>query len=306
MKISRTNRLAPPARGAAGSSFRRARLLALAVVVAALAAMFSAPGGRLAARLGLAASAADETVQTFASDCVTPRTVFYLGDTVCALVSNAQVDSAAVYRRLQWGAPDVTEGQRTDIYKESQYELFHIPSSGPLAQIGSWTVQTIDPSANGYATAKFVVRDPFRLVVDLSIFKYGPAWIVVGEDFIEYTISITNNGPETAREIQFSDGVPKGALFYKMGQTEGREASCVLPRDPSMSTTCTIAGMREGEKASFRFIYKVDPDLRVGTVLESTAQVFNSVEELDKRDNYSTAETTIVERESDNPPPIDN
>jgi uncharacterized repeat protein (TIGR01451 family) len=299
MKTFHINRLAPPTRGGDESRLRRGRYAALAVVVAALATL-------LAANLNGPARANDEIVQTFASDCVTPRTTFYLGDTVCAVVSGAVVDSEAVYRRLQWASPDITEGQRVDISRESQVDTFQIPTSGPLAQVGSWTVQTIDPSANGYATAKFVVRDRFRPVVNLAIVKDGPDRIVAGDRFLEYTVKITNLGPETAKEIKFLDSVPRGTMLYKMGQTSGRTATCEPAREPGASTTCYIEGMREGETASFIFIYQLDDFLRVGTVFSSAAEVYSAIDELDKRDNFASAETTLVAKEDDAPPPIDN
>jgi hypothetical protein len=86
-----------------------------------------------------------ETVATFASDCTTPQTVFRLGDTVCAKVSNvANGDLNNIW--LQWVAPDDTVAfgstGTTKVTSSGQTFTQVLPTSGASAPLGTWQART--------------------------------------------------------------------------------------------------------------------------------------------------------------------
>ncbi|HEV2707480.1 MAG TPA: DUF11 domain-containing protein [Pyrinomonadaceae bacterium] len=279
-----------------GGQKRLVRYTAAAFLAVASVALW--PG--LLERVGLggvsrAFDLSNEKVTVFAGDCRTPQTTFYLGDTVCVLVSDSALpDNGAVYRRLQWAAPDISEGQRTDIMTDQQYERFAIPTSGPLAQVGKWTVQTIDVSANGYAVANFTVRSPSFAYVDFVIRRDGPPSVVPG-DYLEYTITVSNNGPEYAKDVNFVDYMPTNTTFAALKQLSGIPFRCSTPERGTVGkTVCTGFEMRPEDSATFVVYYYVDPNTREGTVFSSSNEVWGANPELNKRDNFCESESTAM------------
>ena len=114
-----------------------------------------------------------ESINTFASDCATSKTTFNLGDPVCAETMNALIADpivgSGVQRRFEWVTPDgnLFQSIGPDITTTTQSTSITIPATGPLAQVGTWTVKTVDSSNNGHAVARFVVVDPANANVDL-------------------------------------------------------------------------------------------------------------------------------------------
>src|ERR1044072_390172 len=60
-------------------------------------------------RAPFSSAQASESIGTFASDCETPKTIFNLGDTVCAVATGSLLgsvtDGVPVQRRFQWVSP---------------------------------------------------------------------------------------------------------------------------------------------------------------------------------------------------------
>jgi uncharacterized repeat protein (TIGR01451 family) len=283
-----------PSAGSRAGKKRLVRYTAAVLFAVASAAMW--PGLLEHAGLGGVSRAfqlGNERVTVFAGDCRTPQTTFYLGDTVCVLVNDAPLpDNGAVYRRLQWAAPDISEGQRSDIMTDSQYERFEIPTSGPLAQVGKWTVQTIDVSANGYSVGHFTVRNRSFAYVDFSIRRDGPSSVVPG-DYLQYTITVSNKGPEYAKDVNFVDYMPENTTFAALKQVSGIPFRCSTPERGTVGkTVCTGFEMRPEDSATFHVYYYVDPNTREGTIFNSSNEVWGANPELNKRDNFCESEST--------------
>jgi hypothetical protein len=107
-------------------------------------------------------AAALETVATFASNCTTPKTVFQLGDTVCAKVDNvAGGDVNNIW--LQWVAPDGTVafgsvGTTKVTSSPTQTFTQALPTTGAKAQLGHWRARTANVSdSSPRVTANFRV-----------------------------------------------------------------------------------------------------------------------------------------------------
>ncbi|MDT5294141.1 MAG: hypothetical protein QOJ76_1021, partial [Acidobacteriota bacterium] len=145
-----------------------AALLTLFITIVAASLSTSTPAASAFQKGG-------EYVAVYAADCVTPQTVFNPGDIVCAQAGNYPVQpSQPFYRRFSWMAADGSVADRNTIKVDPQNDTFVIPTSGPLAQLGTWYVSTIDESADRNATAKFIVSNPRIPSTDLSISKAGP------------------------------------------------------------------------------------------------------------------------------------
>src|SRR5437773_4235316 len=107
-------------------------------------------------------AAALETVTTFESTCTTPKTVFQLGDTVCAKVENVAVgDLSQIW--LQWVAPDGTvafgSSVTTVVTADGQTFTQTLPTTGANAQQGRWKARTANVS-DSVARASAVFRVP--------------------------------------------------------------------------------------------------------------------------------------------------
>ena len=152
----------------------------------------------------------DETVATFASDCVTPKTDFILGETVCGKVSNPQLGTPP-QRRFEFAnpgnyvvqiGPDVTADPQTSSFTLPSTQTSILGGSILVDNRGAWRFASVDSSAEGRAVAYFTVHDP---IADLAITKTdGSATAVPGTSVI-YTITASNNGPNAAMGSTVAD-----------------------------------------------------------------------------------------------------
>lgn len=161
-----------------------------------------------------------ETIRIFAADCVTPRTLFALGDTACATVSNLP---SPVNIYLQWIAPDFTLAvvPPPSVTTDPQTFTFVIPTSGPEAQTGGWLARTAN-----VADASGRISTPFTVVASLSALTvaktFSPVSILPGGTS-RLTVTLTN--PNVADlHASFIDS-------YSPGLVNGPT--------PAAATTCT-------------------------------------------------------------------
>src|ERR1044072_8900946 len=82
-----------------------------------------------------------ETLAVFADDCATVKTMFSLGEGVCAVASGSPI-GAPPQRGFEWISPDGTICQiGPEVVSDPQANSISIPSSGSFAQVGTWTVK---------------------------------------------------------------------------------------------------------------------------------------------------------------------
>src|SRR6266404_1724629 len=73
---------------------------------------------------GGSVNAADESIGTFATDCTTPKNSWNLGETACAVATNAPAD-----RRISWVAPDGNTAQTSNSSSAGTFsDSYHIPT----------------------------------------------------------------------------------------------------------------------------------------------------------------------------------
>jgi uncharacterized repeat protein (TIGR01451 family) len=235
---------------------------------------------------------AGEYVTVYAKDCRTPQTVFNLGDTVCITAGNFPLPLDAFnYRRLSWIAPDLSVADQVLFRSDPQTEYFEIPTSGDLAQVGTWYATTINVHSGRRVNGKFYVRNPRIPFIDLSIAMSAPEHVLPGQK-VRYNLSFHNPGPDFAEYVQFIDEVPTDMTFYALKQVSGPEFEC---KTPAVGETgriiCTTKGLQVDEKAEFAVYYLVDRDIREGTIFSSESQVWSSTDELRKENNITKTET---------------
>lgn len=241
-----------------------------------------------------------ESISTFASDCVTPQTVFNLGDEVCAVATNAAIADPAVgsfvQRRFEWVTPDGSLFQPIgpDIITATQSTSITLPTAGPLAQRGRWTVKTVDNSNNGQAVASFEVRDPQNAAVDLWCPISAPFTVSPGSS-APFTVFVTNKGPNDAQNVELTVSTATNSTFQSETQVSGPPFTCTNPDvGTTGSSTCTIATLPANTTVQLTFVFQVDSEAQAGTEVLSTASVTSDTDELFDADNTSSATVTIA------------
>ena len=236
-------------------------------------------------------AAFSESINTFASaDCSTPKDEWNLGQIACAVATEA------TDRRIAWVAPDGTIGQVSGFLSGTGSDLYTIPTgTHPLAQVGTWTVTTIDASGFVTASASFVVHNPAAASADISLSKFGPFEGKPGTN-LNYRVEVTNKGPDSAQSVTLIDSVPAGTTFVSEVQNSGPAFTCVTPSVGAGSGTisCTIANLPPNETAVFSFAFQLNAGTSNGTIISNTASVSSATTELRVADNSATASTTVA------------
>lgn len=246
--------------------------------------------------LDRAGAAGPETVQVFAADCATPKTIFFLGDTVCVKASNFPLHPgvADYYRRFNWSAPGHRVAESDAVKGDPDFDTFVIPSSGEFAVAGKWRVQTVDIETNTRADAAFTVRHPRLLLADLSGWKAMHDFVLPG-DRLRYRVTIMNNGPDAAEFVQFAEDLPTNATFYALKQGAGPAFECQTPAlGQGGRILCSTKYMKSGEQASFDLYVVVDERAQAGETAAGRLQVASNTEELNKYDNLVRYSTLVV------------
>jgi uncharacterized repeat protein (TIGR01451 family) len=239
-----------------------------------------------------------EFITVYADDCSTPQTVFNPGDVVCVQAGNFPLapDAGYRYRRISWVSPNREIMNESIIKSDPEYDRFAIPGGG---NTGTWYVATIDVESGRYSTAKFVVRSEFGVTADLSIHKTGPSSVIAGQR-VEFALSIYNPGPDTAEGIEFTTEVPSNMTFVALKQASGPFFDCRVPaRGETGRIFCSTKGMMLDESARLYAYYDVSQDAREGATCGATTHITSYTEELNKEDNLTQTETTVV---LENPP----
>jgi uncharacterized repeat protein (TIGR01451 family) len=174
---------------------------------------------------------------------------------------------------------------------------------GPMANGATATftlVTTIAPSASGSVANGVVVStsdsDPVSgnstgasgpvviATADLSITKTTTATQVPNGSTITYTITVTNNGPDTATNVVVSDNLPAGLQYVNASPSQG---SC-SGTDPF---TCTLGTLLNGASATISLQALVTATS--GTVT-NTATVTADTDDGTPGNNSSTSPATPV------------
>lgn len=233
-----------------------------------------------------------EYVTVYAGDCVTPQTVFNLGDTVCAEAGGFSEPLDERSRRFYWANPRGYVPDTSDISADPDYNRFKIPATGEFARVGTWHVSTVNPDANREVRARFTVRDPLRRFADIVLEKWGPPYVDPGDRVI-YRVRVSNPGPDFAEGVEISDVVPSEMTFLAYKQASGPEVFCKTPDQGGTGTsTCAAKGLESGEAVELLFYYVVNREVS-GRPFNISAEAFSQTEELNKRDNFWTYNVTL-------------
>ncbi|HJQ33388.1 MAG TPA: hypothetical protein VJ866_14475 [Pyrinomonadaceae bacterium] len=243
---------------------------------------------------------AAEYVKTYASDCVTPQTIFSPGETVCAEAGAILGSLTLRYRRFQWAAPNGFVANHTNIKVTPQTDKFIIPTSGSFLQYGTWIVSTVDESAGLRAAAKFTVRNPRLPLADLTLAKAWPNFVYPGET-ISFKIQIHNPGPDIAEGVELVDEVPTNMVFVALKQESGEPVDCSTPaRGETGRSICKTPRLSTDQAIGLVAYYQVNPAAKEGTACTGATQVSSATADQNKEDNVIKTESTVSQPDSGN------
>ena len=168
----------------------------------------------------------------------------------------------------------------------------HIPpatASGTVftnvAQVTT-TTSDPDPDNNSSQTVLTVVTS------DLAVTKTGPATAFAGNT-ISWTITVTNNGPDTQIGAMLDDALPGGTTFFSLVQNTGPAAACSTPGVGNAgSVNCSFPNLGSGVSAQFTLTATINPAF-AGT-LSNTATVSGTNADPNTNNNSATAVTTVT------------
>ncbi len=129
--------------------------------------------------------------------------------------------------------------------------------------------------------------------VDLSVVKSGTTTIDAGGN-VTYTLTVTNNSPIDATNVQLTDDLPVGYTFIPNG-TNGSTSSAtwVEQANPNAELLANIGTMTAGAVQSFTVVAAVAAGTAVST-LTNVANVTSDGNELTPLDNTDNADTNIT------------
>jgi uncharacterized repeat protein (TIGR01451 family) len=249
--------------------------------------------------------AATPAIATFASDCTTPKSSWNLGETVCVQVSGIPLSAAFTLRRIELVSPSGFVIDSADITSSSQSFNFTLPANATqtffgntLDNRGTWNIAVVDTAdASVRDVVGIVVHDQAQPVSDLQISKTLIGTSVNAGSNVSYLIFITNQGPDSATNVHFTDNTLPNTTFVSLEQTSGPTFNCTPPSAGTSGTTnCTKASMAADERASFIVTYLVSGSVGNGAELTDTSGITSET-----FDQYAASNNTDVNTTVSNP-----
>jgi uncharacterized repeat protein (TIGR01451 family) len=238
-----------------------------------------------------------EGIATFASDCTTPQSDFFLGDVVCAKASGVPVtlfpwhvlwiDPVGFVRQSNDASPDDTT--------QYMYQLPATPTSDVNGQTvdnrGTWKVNLARSNGAVRQTALFTVHQQANPVADVFVqkFVHSASASVASGDNISFSLVVGNGGPDAGVTVHLVDSVPTGATLVQFTQNSG--PACV-PVTVGVDNNCIIANMANGDRAEFTAIYNTG-GMTPGDY-ETSATVSATTTDSNSDNNTSTAQFTVT------------
>jgi uncharacterized repeat protein (TIGR01451 family) len=238
-------------------------------------------------------------VSTFTPDCVTAKTTFTLGETVCATAQ--ATGGAAARRRVVWIDPSGNARQVNDITADPESFSFDIPQTQTsvvggetVENRGKWKVNVISSRGSAVATTTFVVTDPAAPAADVQTLKSAESSTVSAGSNASFLIYVYNNGPDAAANVVLSDPLPANTTFYSIVQLSGPTFNCTSPNIGSAGTvSCTLASLARDASAQFQLTVQVDTGTPANTVIVNTASSSSDTADPNSNNDSGSASVSV-------------
>lgn len=122
-------------------------------------------------------------------------------------------------------------------------------------------------------------------LADLAVTKTDTPDPVTFGSNITYTITVTNNGPDTAQAVTLSDTMPNATGFVSATPSQG---SCPPPFGSQL--VCDLGDMTNGSVATVALIFNAN---QAGTITNSVS-AFSTGDEANFVDNFASEDTTVL------------
>ena len=126
---------------------------------------------------------------------------------------------------------------------------------------------------------------------DLYMEKTGPATVIRG-GMIDYTLTVTNDGPGTATDVVVSDQIPSGLTF----NTGASSPACSVQ---GVVIVCTTPSLNPGASMAFAVTFDVETNLQCNSRVYNQATASASTNDPNGNNNTSQTVSTLVECPSD-------
>ena len=229
------------------------------------------------------------TLETFAGDCTTSKSLYNLQDadlTVCAKFTNAAPGWSVI-----WSNAHFVGVQSATVTAATGSATFTL---NPNSSLGDWRVILYEPfGGTVQKVTRFTVIDAQNPKADVTVSAGLVSSGASSGHQVLYSIQVSNLGPDDA-PVTLTNDVPANTSFESFGQLAGPTFNCTNPNTgESGTTTCTIASLGRGETATFLATYLVDT-VANGTVLSNTASVTTTTSDPDEDNNTSSVEVTVA------------
>ncbi len=128
-------------------------------------------------------------------------------------------------------------------------------------------------------------------VADLSLTKTGPASVVAGTP-ITWSLTLSNSGPSTARNVVVTDVVPAGVVITSVSGSGGASCTTGVPGDPFQPTVCGYGSLASGASRTMT----INATVNSGTTgsLENDARVLSDTFDPSNANNLAHSLTTVT------------
>jgi hypothetical protein len=231
------------------------------------------------------------TVETFASDCTTPKNEYNLQDTdltVCAKFTNALPGWTVI-----WSNANFVAVQNNTITSGDGTATFTLNENSSL---GDWRVILFEPfGGTVQSLTSFTVLDAANPSADLAVNAGAIAASASAGAQALFSIQLTNYGPSAASAAQLANDVPANTTFVSFEQLAGPTFNCVNPNaGETGSTVCTISSLGRGETAFFIATYQIGA-VANGTVITNTSSVASGTTDPVNPEGNNNTSTARVE-----------
>jgi len=169
----------------------------------------------------------------------------------------------------------------------------NIPGGTPAGTSFNNTVSVesdVDPDSDNNSSSAFLTVSN----AELAVTKSGPGTATAGQT-ISYTITATNNGPDTAVNVLLTDILPPGTTLSSFGQNTGPSFGCSAPLPGNSGTiTCTINSLGSGVTATFSLVLNIGPTFADGGTLTNTANFSSDSGDSNPNNNSSSTSATVT------------
>jgi uncharacterized repeat protein (TIGR01451 family) len=224
--------------------------------------------------LAMPFQATTESIQTFASDCQTPKDAFTLGETVC-VKATVPFTFLLGLRAINIVGPANVVRDSAIITSLSQTHSFTLPTTDQTTigdqtfdNRGTWRADLATLTGARRASAFFDVSAPNAEAADLQIVASVDRTTVPTGGTLEVTVFVLNFGPDSAENVIVTPPSHPGLTLQSFIKTSDN-SSCDEP--------CTIPIL--GRHGSASFIATYDVTAADGTVITARASVTSDTED---------------------------